>query len=157
MAAPNANTFDLATPRRPGTNDFNGIAKVDDAAFAPDPTTMPNAAEWNTIELLLLAVTRVVPVVILSVIGGGAPTINNFPSASANVVIGTFTVVRNSAGNISITWPANTFPPSACAPMAHLNAGPGMIHAVATANGVNIFTYNSAGTATDLSFTVAVY
>lgn len=157
MASPNANTFDLSPPRRPGTNDFNGIAKYDDASFPPDPTTMPNAAEWNTLEFLMLAVARVCPVVNLSVTGGVTPSINAFPSVNSNVLIGTFTVVRNSVGNISITWPTNTFPPSACAPMAHLNAGPGMIHAVVTANGVNIFTYNSAGAATDLSFTVAVY
>lgn len=157
MTAPNANTFDLATPRRPGTNDFNGIAKVDDSAYSPDPTTMPNAAEWNTLEFLALAACRVMPVAVLSVIGGAVPSLNAFPSASTLVAIGTFTVTRNSIGDVSITWPANTFPPSISPPQATLNSGPGMIWATAIANGINVKTYNAAGALADQSFTASVY
>lgn len=158
MVAPNASTFDLATSRRPGTDDFNGIAKVDDAAYQPDPTTQPNAAEWNTIEWLLLAVCRVMPVMVLSITGGNPPTLANFLTAPKNIIAGNLTITRVGAGNVQITWPAGKFPPSASPPIAGLNSGgSGMIDAVVISNGVQVRTYNAAGAATDLSFTVSVY
>lgn len=158
MVAPNANTFDLAIPRRPGTNDFNGVAKIDDSNEPPDPQTMPNAAEWNTIEWLVLALGRVMPVLVLSILGSASPSVISFPCARSTVVIGTFTVTRNSAGDVSITWPANTFPASASPPIVSLNgSADGRITADAIANGVRVYSYNAAGAATDRSFTVQVF
>jgi len=158
VVAPNANTFDLTIPRRPGTNDFNGVAKIDDSSEPPDPQTMPNAAEWNTIEWLILAIGRVMPVVVISIAGGATPSVISFPCARASVVVGTFTVTRNGAGDVSITWPTNTFPASVSTPVASLNgSADGRITATNISNGVRVYTFNAAGTATDRDFTVQVY
>lgn len=157
MAAPNANTFDLSPPRRPGTDDFNGITKQDDMVEPPDPQTMPNAAEWNTMELLILALARVMQVVGFSVIGGVSPTINSFPCASNLVTAGTFTINRTGAGVVQITWPANTFPPPVMAPLVSLNSGPGMIHALLISNGIEVHTYDQTGAAADRSFSALVF
>lgn len=157
MTAPNKSTFDLGTPRRPTSNDFNGIAKVDDLFEQPDPTTMPNAAEWNTVEYLILSIGRVMPVAVLTVANTGTPTLSSFLTAPTAPNNGTFTITHTATGNVLIAWPALTFPSSACAPVACLNAGPGMIHCVVEGNGIRVHTYNAAGAAADFGFTVTVY
>ena len=155
--APNASTFDLSPPRRPTANDFNGAAKIDDGNFQPDPQTMPSAAEYNTLCLLHAALGKVAPVAVLSVAGGVSPSITQFVCAGSLPVIGTFTVTRVSAGNVQITWPANTFPPSVAQPKAYLNGSTcGMITCSPITNGIQVYTFNTAGTATDLSFTADV-
>lgn len=118
---------------------------------------MPNAAEWNTMEYLILAATRVMPVAVLSIVGGTTPTLNAFPNAGTKLLSTDFTITRVSPGVVQITWPANSFPPSIASPMAGLNSGPGMIHAANIANGVQVNTYDQTGAAADHSFTVAVY
>lgn len=157
MSSPDANTFELLPPRRPGTDDLNGLAKEDEPGELPDPRTMPSAAEWNTIGHLLLAAARVMPAAIFSVAGGVSPSLLFFPNARTDLVIGTFTVTRNGTGDISITWPTDTFPTAIARPVPGLNAGPGMIHAVPITNGVRVFTYDSAGAAADKDFTVQVF
>lgn len=169
MTAPNnaplVSTWDLESlasplpPRRPTINDFNGAVKIDDSrpGYQPDPQTMPSAAEWNLICKLLSAMGAVVPNAVVSITGGATPSVAGFSSASTLVTTDTFTVIHNGTGDVSITWPANTFPSLTTAPTANLNAGAsGMIDAVAIANGVQVRTYNASGTATDKSFTVVV-
>lgn len=156
MPAPNSSTFDMSPPQRPGKEHFNDISKEDDTNEPPDPNTQPNAAEWNTIEFTLLSVGRVVPTVVISIVGGDPPSLASFTAAPKATVTGSFNITRTGAGNVLIEWPANMFPPSVARPVASLNAGPGMIHAVMEGDGVRVHTYNSAGAATDLSFTVEV-
>jgi len=157
VAAPNQSTFDLVPPRRIGKGDFNGIAKVDDENEPPDPTIMPNAAEWNTMEYLIIALCRVLPVAVLSITNTGTPTLTSYITAPTGPTSETFTITKTGVGNILISWPANTFPVYAAQPVATLNAGPGMINTIVEGNGVRIHTYNSAGSAADLSFTVTCY
>lgn len=155
MAAPNKSTFDLTPPRRPGKTDFNDIQKQDDAKYPPNIRTQPNAAEWNTMEWLLIALGRVMPVCLISVAAGA---ITQFSSAGSNVSLATFTPTLVSPGVVEITWPADTFPPAIANPVASLNASvAGMITTEAITNGVRIRTFNSSGVATTLSFTVHVY
>lgn len=157
MSSPDANTFELTPPRRPGSNDLNGLAKEDEPGELPDPTTMPSAAEWNTIGHLLLAAARVMPVAVLSIVGGAAPTLLFFPNARTDLVNASFTVTRNGVGDVSITWPVDTFPTMVARPVAALNSGPGMIHATPITNGVRVYSYDSAGAASDKDFTVQVF
>lgn len=154
----NGNTWDLSPPQRPSLADFNGASKSDEAAYLPDPTTMPNAAEWNTMGRLLAAMGQMVPNASVSIASGGSPTVSSVRTAASAVNSGTFTVTRNGAGDVSITWPANTFPATLGPPRAFLNnAGSGMISAVAVTNGMRIRTYNAAGAATDLDFTADAF
>lgn len=156
-ASPNANTFELVPPRRPGAADFNGIAKIDVTASPPDPQTQPNAYEWNTLEFLAIAAGKMIPVAILSVTGGSSPVINAFTTASSLLVLGTFTITRVSAGVVQITWAAGTFPTAATQPKAHLNGTTaGMVTCENISNGVQVNTFNASGAVTDLSFTVDV-
>lgn len=154
MSAPNASPFDLTPPRRPGLDDFNGIAKEDDQEDPPNPREQPNAAEWNTMEWLLLAIGRVMPVAVLSFSGGAVVQLAGAPK---DLVIGDLTVTPNGTGDYSITWAAGTFPASNAAPVAALNAGPGMIYAVAITNGVQVKTYNNSGVAANLAFTLQIF
>lgn len=155
MPAPNASTFDLVPPTRPGTETFNGIAKEDDSDEPPDPQTMPNAAEWNTIEWLIVAIGRVMPVAVISVTGSTA-TVTGFGTAPEAPILSTFTMAHPSTGVVEITWPTNTFPTPTMKPTAGLNSGPGQIWAESMTNGVRVHTYGPTGTAADLDFTVTV-
>ena len=155
--APGTSTWDLVSPRRPTTNDFNGAAKVDDQQFVPDPQTMVSGLEYNTLCLLVVAMGKVLPNATFSITGGNPPTLAGFAAAASAVVSGTFTLTRNSAGDVSITWPANTFPTATCAPEVSTNAGVQCsVDAVAITNGVRVRTFNAAGAPTDLSFTVTL-
>lgn len=154
MSSPNASPFDLTPPRRPGLDDFNGIVKEDDAENPPNPREQPNAPEWNTIEWILLAIGRIMPYAIFSFAAGA---ITQVVTASKTLTVGSFSITANGTGDYSITWPANTFPASSVAPVASLNAGPGMIHAVNETNGVQIKTYDETGAPAALDFTVQIF
>lgn len=156
MVAPNASTYDLVPPIRPGTETFNGIAKVDDENESPDPQTMPNAAEWNTIEWLTLGVDRVTPVARFSCTGSTG-AITGYGGKPKGPAIGSFTPTHVGAGVNEITWPANTFPASTMKPDSSLNGGPGSVWAENITNGVRIHTYDPAGAAANLDFSVSVY
>lgn len=156
-SAPNASTFDLVPPTRPGTTTFNGLKKVDDENdTVPDPTTMPNAAEWNTLGWLHLSVGRVMPVLVISIVGSTG-AVAYYGSANKNVTISSFTPNHMSAGVVQITWPPGTFPSSTMLPQGALNSGPGMIWVELIANGFRVHTYNASGAAADLNSTVTVY
>ena len=155
--APNQNTWDMSPPQRPTTNHFNGVAKIDDATYAPDAQTMPSAAEYNTLCALVVAYGQVAPNAVISVQGGTTPTVLGVASMKSAFVPSSVTVTRNGTGDVSLTWAAGTFPGSVLNPTASLNAGAlGQIDAVAITNGVRVRTANAAGTATDYSFTVLV-
>ena len=160
MASPNASTFDIAPPYRPGNADFNGSAKVDDSENPPDPTIMPSAAEYNTLTKLMVALGKVIPTAVISIkFTAGVPSVDLFSAPGNNVTLGTFTVTDNGAGDTSVTWPVNTFPAAVAQPTVSLNQDTnlGAARAFAIANGVRIKTPNLAGTLTDAAYTVCIY
>ena len=159
--SPGQSPFDLATPYRPGTNDFNGNAKTD-AIDRPDPVTMPNAPEWTELCALAIAYGRVISAAKVSVkYVTGSPALDSFCAPGSNVVSGTFTIARTgggaASGDISITWAANTFPPQSVQPSARLNGTtPGIICCSSITNGVRVVTQDHTGAATDLPFTAEI-
>lgn len=166
MSSPNANTFDLVPPRRPGLNDFEGASLSDDVEEPPNPLTDPTSATWNTLCRVLTALGLVTPVCRLGITGHvSQPFINALACVVTAVTqtpvvgtgFGTFTIVRNSIGNVSITWPAGTFPAAAFPPKASLNhTAAGMITAFAITNGVTVITMTNAAALADLPFTVDI-
>lgn len=154
MSAPNTSPFDLTPPIRPTKDHFNGVAKEDDVEDPPDPRSQPNAAEWNTIEWLLLSIGRVMPVLVFSCSGGG---FTKMGSAKTSLTISDLTYTVNGTGDVSITWPSGSFPSSLVEPMAVLNEGPGQIAVASIVNGVQVKTYDASGTPADRKFTVSVY
>jgi hypothetical protein len=122
--SPNANTWDLSPPRRPGLADFNGAAKADDANFTPDPTTMPSAAEYNTMQLLLVALSQMIPSAEVSILASASPSIIAVlsPVSAVNGNPGAFVMTRSAAGNYTIEpTVANMLPAQVGAPRAYLN------------------------------------
>lgn len=158
MGSPGTSTFDVVPPYRASPTDFNGCAKQDDAENPPDAATMPSAAEYNTLCNQAVALGKVVSAAILSLqVVATVYSVLAFSAAGNAPVLGTFTVTKNGVGDVSITWPANTFPPAVCGPEASLNhTVPGMITAYAITNGVRVVMYNATGAAADMPFTVCV-
>lgn len=165
MTAPNVSPWDdPAGAHRPGADDFNGAAFADDPDDAPDPATQASAALVNTICLTLLSLGKVAPNARVSVrYASGAPVIDSFTAAPSGPISSTFTPVRTSggagSGDVTITWPAGTFPTAAGQPSACVNVAgaPAAWNVSATnvTNGVRVITA-VAGTATDLPFTVSI-
>lgn len=156
MSGQDGSTWDLAVPRRPGVDDYNDCAKEDDAAFPANPLTMPTAPEYNELCAHDVVYGRMTPNATISIASGATPSVLDFTAAPSDVVLATFAVTRNAAGDVSITWPANTFPPALTRPKAFLNNGPGMIWADNITNGVRVKTYDKGGALTDTDFTVDV-
>jgi hypothetical protein len=158
MGSPGISTFDVSPPYRAGSDDFNGNAKIDDAEAPPDAATMPSAAEYNTLTAQMCSVNKVIAVAKLSLgVLAGVYSMASFTAAGSAPTTPTFTITKNGTGDVSITWPANTFPPPVVAPESSLNhTAPGMITAYAITNGVRVVMLNSAGAAADMPFTVTV-
>jgi hypothetical protein len=163
--APNVSPWDdPAGAHRPGASDFNGAAFLDDPDDAPDPSTQASAALVNTICLALVSLGKVVANARLSVkYASGAPVLDTFTAAPSAPTSTTFTVARTgggaSSGDVTITWPAGTFPTAGGQPTACVNVAGSPaawnISATNVTNGVRVITA-VAGTATDLAFTVSV-
>lgn len=152
------------TPYRPGSADFNGIGLQDRADFPPNAQTMPTANLLNTWSATEVVLGRIVPNMVLSITGGNPPSIalcTAAPTAVNGNPSGFLTLTRNGAGDVSITWPANTFPPAVAWPMATVNTQQGptdsrTIAATPITNGVRVTTFNGGG-GVDMNFTVSVY
>lgn len=165
MTAPGTSTFDDPTgAHRPGVDDFNGAAFEDDADDAPNPSTQATADLVNTLCLTQVGLGKVVPVARISVrYASGNPVLDSFTAAPSAPTSGTFTIGRTSggasSGDVTITWPAGTFPPAAGQPTACLNVvGAPAAWAISCANvtnGVRVITA-LAGAGSDLPFTVSV-
>lgn len=172
MPSPGQSTFDgnpnLETPTtqgyRPGADDFDGCALEDLPGGNPNPAYMPTAALYNTYGLLLVSVGRMIAWGSCSIIGGAVPSLAYWRVAANNITNGSgtsgspFTVTRNSAGNLSITYPTGTFPAPMGQPRAFLNvAAPGnhnySITAINIPNGVQVVTLQD-GVPTDLNCSV---
>lgn len=165
MPAGGISTFDgnpetsppTTTPYRPGSADFNGAALLDDPTYPPDPSTMPTANLFNTTDLLIVSLGKMVPVAFISVVAGASPTVAFWSTAANNIVGNPFTVTRTAAGNYSITTPANTLPAPVSQPQGELNVVLGAhnygVSAVNITNGVQVTTTQD-GALADLNFTV---
>jgi hypothetical protein len=164
MPAGGISTFDgnpNATPAvtngyRPGPSDFNGAALKDDPVNPPDPQTMPTSALLNGTELTLVSMGKAVAVGGIGINASATPTVAFFWIA-ANLVVGNpYNVVRNAAGDYSITWASNLLPIVGW-PKPYLNVQLGAheyaIGAVNITNGVRVTTVED-GALADLNFSV---
>lgn len=170
MAAPNGSTFDgnanLATPTtvgyRPGPQDFNGAALVDDPASPPDPQTMATSWVWNTFCWLIISICKAIGSAGFAVNASASPSMQSWWTA-ANLILGNpFVLTRVAAGNYTITWAStpNLLPVSGW-PRARLNAVLAAGHSysissVNITNGVQIYTLQDTALA-DLNFSVEVF
>ena len=156
----NPNTSPPTTaPYRPGTADFNGLGITDDLVNAPNAATMPTANLLNSWSAFAVVFGRMIPNLTLSVrYAAGAPVLDSFTAAPTGVIAGNLTVARTGggavSGDISITWPAGTFPAALTQPKGSMNGIlPGMIAVSAITNGIRVVTLNSAAAIADIPFT----
>lgn len=114
MASPTYFVFDgdggANAPRKPSSADVGGYAKLDDADYPPDPTTMLAAADWNQIARLIEGMGRLIGCATITVAAGVSAVITGAVGLGTGITTATFTLVRNGAGDYSITWPASKFP-----------------------------------------------
>ena len=170
MSAPGGSTWDgnpnitppATVPYRPGKDDFNGIALEDDAKSPPDASKMPTSALLNTWSALSVVFGRMIPNLVASVAYvSGSPALDSFTAAPSAVDSSTLTVARTgggaSHGDVTVSWPANTFPAAITQPLVSINGTtPGIASVSAVGNGVRIVIQNTSGTGVDLPFTVTV-
>jgi sugar/nucleoside kinase (ribokinase family) len=161
-------TFDLTPPRRPSLADLGGAAKQDDAAFPPNPLTMPTAENWNHFARALEAWGKVVPFLVVTIhILAGTPTL-----VSVESVRSTFTLtylqgivgllVDNGAGDTTFDYTsiAGQFVPPTRPPHVDVIDATGARYpgvSQPTATSVRIVTQNAGGVATDYSFVLTLW
>lgn len=163
MSAAEHNTWDGNVdelPRRPSTDDLGGDAKQDDEEFPPDAVEHFTAAGWNQIVKQLAALARVAPAVKLELrFDAGAPYLARVSSPRSDVAIATFTVVDNGTGDVSVTWPADTFPAHVCSPtgLTLLSNAAAVVdgHVEEITNGIRVRT-RSGGSTADVPWTIEI-
>ena len=155
--APAQLTWDISPPRRPSLSDVGNATLIDHASEPPSKATMPYADQLNQWAKQVERLAAMTAGVGLSVtFSAGVPSVSQFIAMRTTTVIGNFTVTDNGTGDTTITWPANTFPPSALGPAPALNDTTvgGGITASLVANGVRVITWTGAATPADRPFTV---
>lgn len=151
-------TYDQSPPHRPALDELGGGAKVNGRP-APDPVRMLTAEDCNQTARQLAALARVTPVAILQV-EQSAGTYSKIASTAqpTGVTTATFTLTKNGTGDVSITWPAGTFPSPIAKPRAHVTGAAALLVATEQiANGARVRMQNAAGTPTDSHFDLEVF
>jgi hypothetical protein len=164
MSAPDFLTWegngDDEDPRRPSTDDLGGDEKEDEADFPPDDVEHFTAGGWNQKVMQIAAMARVAAACKIKVeFSGGTPAITDVTSPSSSVTAATFTVTDEGTGVTLIEWPANTFPPHACAPTGltpfSADATAKTAHAEEVTDGVRVRTF-AVSTAADVDFSICI-
>lgn len=158
MSSSNTLTYDQSPAHRPALSELGGGAKVNGTP-APDPVRMYTAEDCNQTAQQIAAIGRVMPVALVQVEqSAGAYTLVAVSCAPSTPTTSTFTLTKNGTGDVSITWPAGTFPSAVAKARAHVTgATPLMVAAEPVANGVRVRMKNDTGTATDSNFDVDIY
>lgn len=166
-SAPQFSTWDGGTgdsgtelPRRPSTDDLGGDAKQDNHEAPPDDVEHFTAAGWNQLVKQVAALARVAASSKIELrFTGSTPFVSRVTSPRSDVTIATFTLTDNGAGDTSVVWPADTFPPTACSPtgLTLISSSTAVLdgHVEEIANGIRVRT-KSAGAATDIPWTIEV-
>lgn len=161
---PGLSSWDASPPIRPGTFEFNGAALGNEDEEPPLPGTHPTAALLNMTALQLISLSKVVPNVLLSILGGATPSIVMFSAAPSSPVPSTFTVASGSTGVTTIVYPNATFPAPVAMPTVSLNGAIGAhtyassvdLSVGATNTTITVYT-NIDGALAYIPFTVAIH
>lgn len=148
-------------PRRPTVDDVGGDQKVDSIEHPPNPVEHPTADGWNQKAKQIPALGRVVGACKICIeFDAGAPFVESASACGTAVAASTFTVEDNGAGDVSVTWPANTFPLPICRPtgLTVFSAGAtrvsGQVEVIT--NGVRVRTFNASDVATDAAWSLEI-
>jgi hypothetical protein len=153
-------TFQQVPPKRPGEADI--INGVKENATPTVPPHMPAAEEYMQIARLAVAASKMIPLLRVSIefAVAGVPNIHTFACAREDIATGDLTVTDLGVGRTTITWATGKFPSPNTKPMVSCNrtgVAVGVANVLPIVNGVDIYTTDIAGAATDIPFTVAVF
>ena len=146
-------------PHRPSVANVGDNDKENKPGQPNDPRYGYTAEALNQRSTQIAAIAKVTDAAIITVeFSSGTPVIVKAIGPSTAIVDGTpFTVTDNGTGDTSIEWTSSTFPPFLRGPRVSIGGTtPGMPAVEEISNGVRVRTFNSAGAATDLPFTVDV-
>jgi hypothetical protein len=153
-------TYQQTPPRRPGIDDLGGTGKAKRAsAPAPDPVRdlTPDDAVQLAQTTVALAQTGALLRLSLS-FSVSIYSVDRLGCVRSDVSPASFTVVRNGTGDVSITCPGVTLPPSQGYPSAHvLGAVDGRCTVAEIVNGWRVYLRGSGGTAADFAFRLDVF
>jgi hypothetical protein len=148
-------------PRRPSLDDLGG-AQLEDDDPNPDPSE-PSADPFNQMTMQASAIAKVVNAALVNVqFTAGTPAVAQVTAAGSAVDVPTFTLTDNGNGDTTVTWPAQSSPPTVPLPVANaiataVSTSSRLITTTAVTNGVRVRTWNAAGTATDTDFSLYIF
>lgn len=145
-------------PRRPTIADIGSDAYENVPGEEPDERHGVRAEHANQWSQQIPGLSRVASPSKLTVrFNAGAPFVHSIATVRGDVLTNGITVTDAGTGVTQLTWPADTFPPFITDPIASINGTTaGMIAAQYIANGVEVRTFGSNGSAADLPFTVSL-
>lgn len=144
------------SPYRPTVADIGGAVFTNSLTNPPDPSTDPNANDWNNIGKLAVAAANVSPWAVVSVTqSAGTYTKVGLVCLNSNVLIASVTLTKTGTGVVAVDLPTGSMPSSAIAPRAYSNTSGVSATAVASAHGaiVTLLT-SSTGAAAEGNFTL---
>jgi hypothetical protein len=120
----------------------------------------PYAEQANLVARLVAAYGRMLPVASIEVhFLAGVPFVDSLVCCSEVLTASDLTVTDNGTGDVTVTWPANSFPAQSQSPEVVMVEDGEWLQPTATAvtNGVNVFTRDLGGILTDGRFKVRIY
>lgn len=150
---------DDVAPRRPSTDDLGGDEKIDDAEYPPNDKEHPTAGGWNQQVRQIVAIAQVTSACKLEIrYSSGAPFVARVASPSPDVTPATFDVTDNGTGDVSITWPADTFPPHGCSPtgLTPLSTSTRLGSVEEISNGIRVRFFDTEADPADTDFTICI-
>lgn len=152
-------TYEQTVPRRPAEEDIINGPKTN--ATATVPPHMPAAEEYMQLARLAAAGHRMLPMVRLHLRfnGGGVPFVHAFACVRGDLELSDFTVTDVGTGITRVEWPAGTLPTDGTGAKATVNAttGPFSVVADVIVDGVEVRTWNGAGSLVNVNVTVEVF
>jgi hypothetical protein len=158
----NTLTFAEVPPRRPGLDDVGGGHKVN-GRIPPDPARDLTAEDANQTAKQIVALAGITPLVILQMTyGSGTYQFARLACAIPDLTIermqSDWTVTINGVGDVTITWPTNTFPQRVAEPEALPNGANHILPvAQAVPGGVRVRLKDLTSTSTHAPFILRLY
>jgi hypothetical protein len=148
------NPSDNVAPHRPSIDDLGSDQYEDFPSEPVDPTREWPAACCNEMCGVVASLSRMSNVVAITVhFTSGTPFVQSSAQPRTTPVV--IQPLDNGVGDVSLTWPANSFPPALNDPKAYVTgATVGAASAIAISNGVRVRVKDLTNTAADLPFVV---
>jgi hypothetical protein len=159
MASSDILTYDQTPPHRPALDELGGGAKVNGTP-APDPVRHATAQDFNQISQQLAALGRVAPIAILQVEQtAGIYSKIAVTGQPSGATVGGFTVTKNGAGDITVSWPSGLLPSPVAKPRASVTGATALLVATeqVSTTSARIRMLSHDGVGTDSHFDLEIF